>query len=463
MANVLIRNFPTTASSTASDDYIAIDGTTNGTRKLSAYNPTFGGRVTVSSGATTTGQTDLLVNPTTKASGNLIDAQVNGASKFLVNSLGSATLASNLTVGSDVTGTQTTVTLQQGATYGPTLKFDATNVGGATSGRVYSIYSSVSNDGVGGGKWGVYDVTANASRLEVDSSGNVVVKSTTASVSSNTGALVVGNGTSGGLGVNGAAFIGSNLTVGGIESISNTASTSSYQTGLRLQSAASSAPNTMPGVEWYSSALSAITAAIFSTRTAVSYASSLTFQTLTASGTLTTALTLDSSQNATFGGGTITAGSGVDLTLSGGSSGASLALGQGSSGIVTATAAASSAVFDVKSTSTFGYSGLNFLSSAGTSSGGVGFGNSATTYFPSGSYLWSSGSITLATGGVSNNALVIDSSKNAVFYGKLTVATGNAPASASASGTTGTIAWDSSYVYVCTATNTWKRAALATW
>jgi len=37
------------------------------------------------------------------------------------------------------------------------------------------------------------------------------------------------------------------------------------------------------------------------------------------------------------------------------------------------------------------------------------------------------------------------------------------PASATAAGTTGEIAWDGSYIYVCTATNTWKRAALSTW
>jgi hypothetical protein len=37
------------------------------------------------------------------------------------------------------------------------------------------------------------------------------------------------------------------------------------------------------------------------------------------------------------------------------------------------------------------------------------------------------------------------------------------PASAAASGVTGTIAWDTSYLYVCTATNTWKRVAIATW
>ena len=37
------------------------------------------------------------------------------------------------------------------------------------------------------------------------------------------------------------------------------------------------------------------------------------------------------------------------------------------------------------------------------------------------------------------------------------------PASASATGTAGQIAYDSSYIYICVATNTWMRAALATW
>lgn len=37
------------------------------------------------------------------------------------------------------------------------------------------------------------------------------------------------------------------------------------------------------------------------------------------------------------------------------------------------------------------------------------------------------------------------------------------PASASAAGVTGTLAWDANFIYVCVATNTWKRTALSTW
>jgi hypothetical protein len=41
--------------------------------------------------------------------------------------------------------------------------------------------------------------------------------------------------------------------------------------------------------------------------------------------------------------------------------------------------------------------------------------------------------------------------------------TPDTPASASASGMAGQIAVDTDYIYVCTATNTWKRVAIATW
>jgi len=43
------------------------------------------------------------------------------------------------------------------------------------------------------------------------------------------------------------------------------------------------------------------------------------------------------------------------------------------------------------------------------------------------------------------------------------ILTTSTPASASATGVAGTIAWDASYIYVATSTDTWKRAALSTW
>lgn len=41
--------------------------------------------------------------------------------------------------------------------------------------------------------------------------------------------------------------------------------------------------------------------------------------------------------------------------------------------------------------------------------------------------------------------------------------TAKTPSSASDTGTTGQIAWDANYVYIATGSNTWKRAAIATW
>ena len=37
------------------------------------------------------------------------------------------------------------------------------------------------------------------------------------------------------------------------------------------------------------------------------------------------------------------------------------------------------------------------------------------------------------------------------------------PANSTANGVTGTIRYDSSYIYICVANNTWKRATLSAW
>jgi hypothetical protein len=45
----------------------------------------------------------------------------------------------------------------------------------------------------------------------------------------------------------------------------------------------------------------------------------------------------------------------------------------------------------------------------------------------------------------------------------LTVTTSSTPATSSSTGVTGQIQWDSDYIYVCVAPNTWKRASINTW
>jgi hypothetical protein len=78
-------------------------------------------------------------------------------------------------------------------------------------------------------------------------------------------------------------------------------------------------------------------------------------------------------------------------------------------------------------------------------------------------YTGTTGSDTLAAtfvAGVTSlsGTLVANAASNA-----FRITTAQTPASATATGTAGTIAWDTSYIYVCTATNTWKRVAISTW
>jgi len=46
---------------------------------------------------------------------------------------------------------------------------------------------------------------------------------------------------------------------------------------------------------------------------------------------------------------------------------------------------------------------------------------------------------------------------------RIILTTATTPASASATGTTGEIVWDANYIYVCIATNTWRRTAINAW
>jgi len=100
MADIRIKDLATTAASTASDDFVAVDGSANGTRKLNAYSPTFGGNVVATGTLTVNSTTDS----SSKDTGAIVTEGGLGVEK-------SATIGGNLTVSG--TGSFTTADAQQ--------------------------------------------------------------------------------------------------------------------------------------------------------------------------------------------------------------------------------------------------------------------------------------------------------------------------------------------------------------
>jgi len=172
MADIRIKDLTTTASTTAADDFFAADGATNGTRKLSAYSPTFGGNATV--GGTLTVNSSSTVNGGASGATSYLQIKNNGSS---IGLLGSRNAIDG--------GTATDLGLY---VYGANALTLWTN-------------SSV--------------VATFASNGNTTLAGALSVSSTTASTTTSSGALVVGNGTSGGLGVGGNIYAGGSLSASG--------------------------------------------------------------------------------------------------------------------------------------------------------------------------------------------------------------------------------------------------------
>jgi hypothetical protein len=160
MADIRIKDLTTEASASVTSDFLPIDGNT-GTRKLSAFSPSFGGNVTVSG--------------TLTASGSLV---VSGKTTF-----GSSSSSAG------------TATIDSGGNYGLVLR--------GSTGAIADL--TLTQDD------GSIFLRNEVGTNNVVLPGIVKATGTTASTSSSTGALVVGNGTSGGLGVGGAGYFGGNV------------------------------------------------------------------------------------------------------------------------------------------------------------------------------------------------------------------------------------------------------------
>lgn len=98
-------------------------------------------------------------------------------------------------------------------------------------------------------------------------------------------------------------------------------------------------------------------------------------------------------------------------------------------------------------------------------SAGIVTSNSLSTGSISGTSVNCSGitcSGTVSANTFSANNLTITGGLSANVTGNIRI-TGSAPSSATSSGLPGQIRYDSGYIYVCVASNTWKRAELLTW
>jgi hypothetical protein len=170
MADIRIKDLTTTASSTASDDFIAVDGTTNGTRKLNAFSPTFGGNATVTG--------TLTVNSSSSFAG-LIQLNNNVAQYWL---------------DSGATQRRTALVSSGNSTY-----FGPVDAGWGSTGYFSAGTTMVLRTN---GASGTFNEA-----VSISTGGLVTIPSTSASTTTSTGALVV----SGGVGVGGAINCGSGL------------------------------------------------------------------------------------------------------------------------------------------------------------------------------------------------------------------------------------------------------------
>jgi hypothetical protein len=180
MADIRIKDLTTTASTTAADDFFAADGATNGTRKLSAYSPSFGGNATVGGTLTVSGSG-------TTAIGGMIKGAAATYSGFPPAGVTSAFQV-------DV----------ENATTRDVLSFGDSSRAGLLRGA---------HDGSGRVTWSFGRYAAGAfaeyARLEgvASADAKLTINGTTASTSTSSGVLVV----SGGVGVAKEVYVGTTL------------------------------------------------------------------------------------------------------------------------------------------------------------------------------------------------------------------------------------------------------------
>jgi len=372
-------NALSTATSSVSDDFVPIDGTTNGTRKLSAFSPSFGGNATVGGTLTVTG---------------VVTAS---------NAVNASGIIGTTAVSQRITNTSGAFQIYKDATPSIAARF--------------SLNTAASDIAA----IGVYNGSSWTDPLQINTT-QVLVTTTTASTTTSSGALVVGNGSQGGLGVGGAVNVG-----GVVKGAQNTHSDANVPTGLNagfqvdVQAATTRDILTFGDsarhglIRGYHDGAGTINWQ-FGRYTASTFAEYLRLSGTTAANAILTVYGTTASTSTSSGALVVSGGVGVAKSINAGAVNETHTLTGGDTG-------------------------------SGTSILVLKDGNGVTKFTVQGegtTYVYGT-MIAHAT----SNAFRITNSQT--------------PASASTTGTAGTICWDTSYIYVCTATNTWKRAALSTW
>ena len=215
MADIRIKDLATTATTTASDDFMAVDGAINGTRKLSAATPAFLTSVTTPS-LTSPASTPLTLGTGTSGAAITVLSADNNVG------IGTATPNKKLEVFKDLA----TNTLGSGEVL-RILGDDGNTVGRVTelgfgvgpTGATFAsaLIGAVNISATGFGTKDLYFATRSSTvdvapteRMRIATTGTVSISSATAG-SSGAGALVV----TGGLATGAASYLGGNTTVNG--------------------------------------------------------------------------------------------------------------------------------------------------------------------------------------------------------------------------------------------------------
>jgi len=298
---------------------------------------------------------------------------------------------------------------------------------------------------------------------------------TTASTNTTSGALIVG----GGVGVSGAMNVGGAITAG-----------ASF-TPVAFGNVAISVNDAAGGIiaPYYAGTTPGYLIADSATTLTLQARSSVITRLFNAAAKgLTIAVTTgDIDLNSTTSASSSTVGA---LTVGNGTAATNVAIGGGNinaggtltvGGVASISTGTSAAFLDFVTSGTTTSQNIQFTDSGGASGAIIYTHSTNAMQFKTNGDVWATlgntGNLSLASTTPStlttNGALVVTGGVGvggamnvggAVTVGGTVIHTLSAtPASATAAGTVGTMSWDANYIYICTATNTWKRVAIATW